>query len=508
MSAPNILFITSDQQHWNTIGKNFPEVKTPNLDRLANEGTLFTRAYCPNPTCTPTRASLITGQYASQHGAWALGTKLPEDKTTIGELLQGQGYDSALIGKAHFQPLLSTEEYPSLESYPLLRDLDFWRGFNGPFYGFNHVELARNHADETHVGQHYAVWMEDKGLKDWAQHFQSKWGEFNFVEPPTSSQEHVWSIPEEYHYDAWIAERSIARMEKCREEGKPFFTWASFFDPHPPYLVPEPWASMYDPKDVTVPQAQPGEHDDSPPYIQLTQTENPDFGYPPGEDFANHGMGSHLQDKESLAKDIAVYYGMVSMMDHYIGKLLDYLDETGQRENTLIVFTTDHGHFYGHHGLNAKGPFHYEDEIRVPMIARWPGKIPAGVESSALQSLVDIPVSFLKATGTRVPNDWQGVDQLPVWQGEQESARDHCIVEFRQQPTCIHLKTYVNERYKITVYYNQSYGEIYDLQEDPGEIKNLWDVPEAASLKMELLQKLIHAELGKEPMWMPRIAGA
>ena len=130
------------------------------------------------------------------------------------------------------------------------------------------------------------------------------------------------------------------------------------------------------------------------------------------------------------------------------------------------------------------------------------------MESSALQSLVDIPLSFLKATGTRVPNDWQGVDQLPVWQGEQESARDHCIVEFRQQPTSIHLKTYVNERYKITVYYNQSYGEIYDLQEDPGEIKNLWDVPEAASLKMELLQKLIHAELGKEPMWMPRIAGA
>lgn len=508
MSRPNILFITSDQQHWNTIGKHFSEVKTPNLDRLANEGTLFTRAYCPNPTCTPTRASLITGQYPSQHGAWALGAKLPEDATTIGELLQEGGYDASLIGKAHFQPLLATDEYSSLESYPLLRNLDFWKDFNGPFYGFNHVELARNHCDEAHVGQHYALWMEEKGLKDWAQHFQSKWGSHSYVEPPTKPQRHAWTLPEEYHYDVWITERSIERMEKCRQEGKPFFCWASYFDPHPPYLVPEPWASMYDPKDVTVPQATPGEHEDSPPYIQLTQTENPDFGYPPGEGFANHGMGSHLQDKESLAKDIAVYYGMISMMDHYIGKLLDYLDETGQRDNTLIVFTTDHGHFYGHHGLNAKGPFHYEDEIRVPMIARWPGQIPAGKETSALQSLIDIPVSFLKATGMEVPRTMQGVDQLPVWRGEEESARDHCVVEFRQQPTCIHLKTYVDERYKITVYYNQTYGEIYDLQEDPGEIKNLWNVPEAAALKTELLQKLIYAEMGKEPIWMPRVAGA
>ncbi|GHC12256.1 sulfatase family protein [Cerasicoccus arenae] len=509
MTRPNILFITSDQQHWNTIGKHFPEVKTPNLDRLANDGLLFTRAYCPNPTCTPTRASLITGQFPSQHGAWALGTKLPETATTIGELLQAEGYDSSLIGKAHFQPLESTDEYSSLESYPLLRDLDFWRGFNGPFYGFNHVELARNHCDEAHVGQHYALWMEEKGLPDWKDHFQNKWGPFDFTDgKPNVSQRHAWTLPEEYHYDNWITERSIARMDHCRENDKPFFVWASYFDPHPPYLVPEPWASMYDPADVTVPQAMPGEHENSAPYIQETQKQKPNFDYPPGEGNWNHGMGSHLQDRDDLAKDIAVYYGMISMMDHYIGKLLDYLDETGQRENTLIVFTTDHGHFYGHHGLNAKGPFHYEDEIRVPMIASWPGQIPAGVETAALQSLVDIPVSFLKAVGAPVPNDMQGVDQLRVWRGEADSVRDHCVVEFRQQPTAIHLKTYVNERYKLTVYYNKPYGELFDLQEDPGEYRNLWNDPEAANLKAELMQKLVFAEMGKEPMWMPRIAGA
>jgi arylsulfatase A-like enzyme len=134
----NILFITSDQQHWFTLGCMNPEVKTPNLDRLVAQGTNFTRAYTVNPTCTPTRASIITGKYPSQHGAWSLGTKLPESEHTVGEDFKAAGFKTALVGKAHFQPLASTEEYPSLESYPILQDLDYWRNFHGPFYGFDH----------------------------------------------------------------------------------------------------------------------------------------------------------------------------------------------------------------------------------------------------------------------------------------------------------------------------------------------------------------------------------
>lgn len=509
-ARPNILFITSDQQHWNTIGKHFPEVKTPNLDRLANNGMLFKRAYCPNPTCTPTRASLITGQYPSEHGAWSLGTKLPEDAETIGDLFQAQGYDSSLIGKAHFQPLLGTEEFPSKESYPLLRDLDFWKGYHGPFYGFNHVELARNHCDETHAGQHYALWMKEKGLENWEDHFRNTWGDFDFSKDGKINPEqlHSWTLPEEYHYNNWITERSIARMEHCRKAEQPFFTWASYFDPHPPYLVPEPWASMYDPKDVTVPKMQPGEHDKNPPHFNLTQEANPDFSYLAEENDWNHGMESHVQDEASLAKDIAIYYGMISMLDHYVGKLLDYLEDSGQAENTLVVFTTDHGHYYGHHGLIAKGAFHYEDAIRVPMIASWPGIIPAGTETDALQSLVDLPVTFLKAAGMEVPRQMQGVDQLPVWTGQAEAARKHVSVEFRHQPTTIHMRTYVDKRYKMTVYYNQSYGELFDLEADPGELNNLWDAPEAAALKSELAFKMLFTEMGKEPMWMPRISVA
>ncbi|MEM7034395.1 MAG: sulfatase-like hydrolase/transferase, partial [Chloroflexota bacterium] len=185
----NILLITSDQQHWNTFGYRFPEIQTPNLDRLAAQGTVFNRAYCPNPTCSPTRSSIITGKYPSQHGCWALGTKLSEAEHTVGEDFHAAGYNTALVGKAHFQPLRGTDEFPSLESYPIMQDLDFWRNFNDPFYGFHHVELARNHADEAHVGQHYAIWMEEKGCLNWRDYYQ----------PPTGnndSQKHTWQIPE------------------------------------------------------------------------------------------------------------------------------------------------------------------------------------------------------------------------------------------------------------------------------------------------------------------------
>lgn len=498
----NILLITSDQQHWNTLGITNPEIKTPNLDALAARGTIFARTYCPNPTCTPTRASLITGLYPSQHGAWALGTKLPESVRTVGQDLGAAGYRTALVGKAHFQPLKSTDEFSSLEAYPVLQDLDFWRKFDEPFYGFDHVELARNHVDEAHVGQHYALWLEEKGLKNWRDYFAKPTGTMD-------RQQWKWNIPEEYHYDTWIAERSSALLEEYGAKEEPFFLWASFFDPHPPYLVPEPWDTMYDPEEVTVPQVTPEEHDDNPPHFRMTQEKTPDFSayMEPGGSYC-HGFHSHLRDPGKLAKDIAVYYGMVSCMDKYIGKILDKLDELGLAENTLVVFTTDHGHFYGQHGLVAKGPFHYEDMIKVPFIVSMPGAIPEGATSEALQNLVDLSPTFLSFAGIDIPRTMSGVDQKDVWLGSVERVRDHTIVENHHQPTTIHVKTYVDKRYKLTVYLNHEYGELFDLGADPGEIRNLWDSSEHTGLKSELLLKLLHGEMAKEPVWMPRIAGA
>jgi arylsulfatase A-like enzyme len=241
---PNILLITSDQQHWDTLGATNPRIQTPALDRLCAEGTRFERAYCNNPVCTPSRATIITGMYPAWHGAWTIGVKLAEDVPTVGDVFQRHGYATALIGKAHFQPLASTPDQASLECQPVLRDLEFWRGFHGPWYGFERVEVARNHADEALVGQHYAIWMEEQGLLHWRDYFQP-WPAPDQTEYRRQGRQHHWDLPPQFHYTTWTAERTIANIEQSVASNKPFFTWASFHDPHPPYLVPEPWASMY-----------------------------------------------------------------------------------------------------------------------------------------------------------------------------------------------------------------------------------------------------------------------
>jgi arylsulfatase A-like enzyme len=501
-ARPNILFITSDQQHWNTLGITNPEIQTPHLDQLAAEGTVFTNAFCANPTCTPTRASIITGKYPSQHGAWALGTKLPEREQTLGDLLGNGGYRTGLIGKAHFQPLKTTSEYESIEAFPVLHDFDFWQRFTGPFYGFEHIEISRGHTDENGVAAHYILWLEENGCTNWRDYFRPPVGK-------NETQKHRWLIPEKYHYSKWIAERTDALLEEYARKGERFCLWASFFDPHPDYLVPEPWDTMYDPAQLTVPSVVEGEHDNNPPHFQLTQEPNPDFSaWKEPEGNYLHGLHTHVHDRGELAKDIAIYYAMTSLMDKYIGEILARLEQLGLAENTLVVFTTDHGHFYGQHGLIAKGPFHYQDMIRVPFIARLPGRIPAGRQSDAMLSHVDLAPTFLRFANLDVPRTMTGLDQTDVWLGRKEKARDHVIVENHHQPTTVHLKTYVGERYKITVYYNRDYGELFDLRDDPGEVRNLWNSPEHAKLKAELLLKMLHAELGKEPMWMPRIAVA
>ncbi len=501
-SRPNLLLITSDQQHWNTLGIDNPRINTPNLDRLAREGTLFDRAYCPNPTCSPTRASIITGMYPAWHGCWTIGVMLPEDVPTVGDALQHEGYHTTLVGKAHFQPLASTPESPSIECHPTLRDLDFWRSFHGPWYGFDHVEVARGHADEHLVGQHYAIWMEEKGLKNWPDYFD-EWP----PDPEAPQRRHAWDLPEELHYTTWTGERTIANLERHAAEQRPFCAWASFHDPHPPYLVPEPWASMYRPEDMEPGQLAEGELDLLAPHFQRTQKSDPDFSMY-RETHGPHGFHSHLVSEELLRKDIATYYGMISFMDHWIGEILDALERLELAQNTLVVFTSDHGHFLGHHGLIAKGAFHFEDMIRVPMIVRWPGQVPAGRRSPALQSLVDLAPTFLAAAGTTVPGVMQGVSQLDVWRGRAKSARDHIIVENRHEPTLVHCRTYVDERYKITVYRDREYGEMFDLQEDPGETRNLWDDPGSVALKSRLLHRFMNAELKREPTRMERIAGA
>lgn len=528
-ARPNLLLITSDQQHWTAMGVRNPKIRTPNLDRLAAMGTDFTRAYCPNPTCTPTRATLLTGQYPSTHGAYTLGTKLPDDAPTLGGYLSEAGYQNTLIGKAHFQPLASTDGCPGVECYPTLRDLDFWAAFNDthtPWYGFDRVELARNHVDEGHVGQHYALWMEEKGLKNWRDYFQPR--NDGVTDTPTDAAlappvadgpgygwrgDMAWKLPQEFHYTAWTGERTLAAIDEAHAAGKPFFVWSSYHDPHPPYAVPEPWAGMYDPADMEVGSRVEGEMDDMPPPHRATTGDGADgdvFGPLNVDGKGNHGYHPHVGvTVRELQEAQAIYYGMVSFMDHWIGQTLDRLETLGILDHTLVVFTSDHGHFLGQHGLLAKGPFHYEDVIRVPLTAAWPGHLPAGKSSDAIQSLVDIAPTFAAAAGLGVPRTMQGLDQTAAWSGLADPPRDHAIVENHHQDSdAVHLRTLVTGRYKITVYRGRDWGELFDLQDDPGELKNRYDDPDYAGVRSELMQHLVQADLAREPAVQRRVAGA
>lgn len=523
MEKTNVLLITSDQQHFMTLGINNKDISTPNLDRLASLGMVSERAYCPNPTCTPTRASIITGQYPSQHGAWTLGTKLNESKKTIGDHLLEDGYTTSLVGKAHFQQTKQTKEYSSIEALPIIHDVDFWKNYHTKFYGFENIELLRGHTNEYLVGQHYMLWLEAKGFSDWKKYFLEPIGEMTFEKykneiellaqndgdiSKIEKNWGIWDIPEEAHYNTFISERTNYYIEKAVNEDKPFFIWASFPDPHPDYFVPSKYASMYDPKELSLQMREDFELNTMNPITAKTQEMNPDFSEFEESGYCLHGLHSHIQDEESLRQDVAWYYGMVTFMDKHIGKILDKLEEMKILDDTVVIFTTDHGHYFGQHGLIRKGPFHYEDALKVPFLVSYPKKIMPNWKSNSLNSLVDLAPTILDIIGCEIPRSMTGISQKDVWYGIENNAREWVICENRHEQSKLNLRTYIDQRYKLTVFQNQSFGDLYDLKNDPLEQNNLWNNPDYSNLKMELLQKFINAELQKEMIMMPRIANA
>jgi uncharacterized sulfatase len=241
----------------------------------------------------------------------------------------------------------------------------------------------------------------------------------------------------------------------------------------------------------------------------MTQLEQADFSAWQETGHANHGLHSHLTGEAAARKDLAVYYGMTSLMDREIGRILSRLDALAIADDTLVIFTSDHGHFLGQHGLWHKGPFHYEDVIRVPFIVRWRGGgVATGRVDSALQSLTDIPATMLAAASLEIPGRMQGINQLDVWQDKRPAARASVVVENRHQPTKLHLRTYVTNRYKLTVYRGASYGELFDLEADPDEANNRWADPAFAGIKADLMHRALQTEIAREPTCVPRIAHA
>ena len=474
----NILLITSDQQRPDTIGCRNPSIRTPNLDRLAREGILFDRAYTVNPVCTPSRCTILTGQYPSRHGCFHVGTNLPDDYgPTVAHQLGEAGYHTALLGKAHFKACKDPE---SFESAPRVHDLDFFRDWSGPYFGFERAKLVIGHTSEPHAGgMNYGAWLADQGIR-LTDHF----GIHNY--------DHYgpWSLPEEYHGSRWVADETMAAIDVAQERGQPFFAWASFQDPHNPYVTPEPWASMYRSGDMASPIIREGEMEDKPPFYQALM-DGQFYGDDPGlQDRAWGDVKIRPEmGPEETRRLRAVYSGMVSLMDHHIGRIIDRLEARGLLDETLVVFTSDHGDYLGDHGLWGKGLPTYEEMQRVPFVVRHPACKTPGQTSRALQSLVDVEATSLAAAGRQAGIGSQGISQLEAWSDAGTAPRDWALVEFRPGHGAFYQRTYIEDRHKLVEYEGRDYGELYDLTEDPNQFQNLYDDRGFRSVQQDLVAR-------------------
>jgi arylsulfatase A-like enzyme len=509
---PNVLLITTDQQRWDSLGcAGNAALSTPDLDRLAAGGVLAQRAYAPNPVCTPSRASILTGRLPSGHGAWNVGVNLPQDNPSFAAELAAAGYATALVGKAHLQSW-GADPTESVEAASGAADRFASTARQGPYYGFEHAELGIGHVTWG-LGGHYKLWLRERGLSD--EQIRN-YGRSRLVAGEGQVAARDWELPLELHNSVWTAERTIASLERLAEGERPFALWASFQDPHHPFAVPPPF-------DRPHPGSGPllyreGELDDKPPHF-LAAHEGRLEGSPYRGDYPMAGQ-HHGQDYRAITPEWSRaardrYLGMVELVDRETGRILDALDDLGLAENTLVVFTSDHGELLGAHGLWMKGPFHYEDVIRVPLIARWPQGLPAGVVDNGLASLADLAPTFLAAAGLAAPAEMDGaMSLLGQWRGE-GTAREAAFTECVDDPRTLDLATVVTASHKLTAYRGGAYhgreaevGELYDLANDPDEVVNCWVDPAYREVKEKLLSLLAGRLPSREARRMaPRLAG-
>jgi arylsulfatase A-like enzyme len=323
-------------------------------------------------------------------------------------------------------------------------------------------------------------------------------------------------MPAEAHYTRWVGDESIDFLRQARRPGseehegeesspKPFFLWANFFDPHHPFVAPREYLDRYDPATLPLPLGQDVDLARRPPIL----TEASERGY------AGHARGYAEHSREELREIVRAYYAMVSFVDDEVGRILATLDQLGLRQNTLVVFTSDHGEMLGDHRLLLKGPMMYEGAVRVPLIMRWPGTLAGGARREALVSLVDLCPAFLAAAGQEDLPTSQGASLLPVAQGE-SGGRGYALCEYRDSghpyDPPVHVTMLRRGRHKLVLHHGdpatarQRTGELYDLGADPQELTNLWDAPQAQALRAELQEYLLDALVATEDRTQPRQA--
>lgn len=502
---PNFLFVITDQQRADHLGcYGNPVLRTPNIDSLAGKGTRWDRFYVASPICMPNRASIMTGRMPSLHGALHNGIALSKDHTTFTELLKDAGYRTGLIGKSHlqnftgrpaanrFKPIegMHTPSEGLRDAYKDNRhsadyDLEIAQTWDKPladridgdFYGFEHVEVAADHADGA--SGDYALWARSRRVD-----FDTLTGPENALPDNQCTAPQAWrtAVPEELYSTTWVAERTEAWLAELAAEDAAFFLQMSFPDPHHPFTPPGRYWDMYAPDDIPLP-ASFGKGD-LPPIRAMRAA------------MRNHSDSRDTPSPFAVTADeartlIALTYGAISMIDDAVGRVLARLQDLGLADNTIVIFTSDHGDYMGDHGLMLKMLMHYQGIIRVPFIWHDPAEPGAGSVNTGLGSSIDIPATILARAGIQPFNGLQGRNLFrdPPPEGviiEEDSQRVMTGFDRLQR-----VRTLVTERYRMSLREGEDWHELYDLHTDPDELSNLYQAPTAAAVRAELTELML-----------------
>lgn len=469
MERPNILIIYTDQQRWDALGANGnTEIITPNLDRLAAEGLNFNHFFVQNPVCMPSRVSFLTGQYPSTLRITHMGVPVPTDTITLPRLLKPYGYRSANIGKLHFQPHANRDHRTPY-----------------PDYGFDHAEIsdepgpyedayrawvrhkAPDQLDKISLGLPPTAytWRQTMRLEETIQHPFDGGGRFdNKGATPFSGSDDVT-------YSAFVGEQTVEFLKQQRA-GSPFLCIASFYSPHSPWVVPQTYLDMYERDNLSVPTF--------PPEVEAKRSTD------------------HFSDAE-LRSAKHGYYAMITEVDHYVGQILNQLAAQGLAENTIVLFTSDHGEWLGDHLRYGKGHPGADMVSRVPLIIRWPKGIKAtGQTKTEIVEAVDIVPTLLECAGIQVPPHIQGQSITAALKNRPFSGRKAALMEHAGWKA---LRTR-QHRYLI---HDDGQEALWQIDSDPSEYKNLATEASQAAVLAEhrhlLLQRLLQIERPLSKTW-------
>ena len=499
---PNFLLFITDQHRADWLGcTGHPVVRTPNIDAIAADGTLFEDFHVALPVCMPNRASLMTGRMPSVHGLRHNGCLLSPRANTFVDVLAAGGYATASIGKSHLQPFTDS---PPLRRGDTVERLipEAWKAesvkytmeepasfsgaavspFEVPYYGFQHVDMVTSHGDQC--GGQYGQWFRET-VPDWkALHDPAN----ELAHDYNCPQAYRTPVPEDKYPTAWVADKAIEYLEKRAGQADPFFAFISFPDPHHPFNPPGKYWDMYAPDEFTVDLPYDAHENPIPPMEHASAMWNAGK-MPPIPQMPFRADDQHVLEAKALTA------GMITMIDDHIGRVVQALKDTGQYENTVIIFTSDHGDYLGDFNLMLKGPVQLPAITRVPLIWSDPDTR-AGVRTDAMASTIDISASILDRAGLAPYNGIQGWSFLGALDGVQNH-RDDVLIEHNDGgprmgfQAAARVRTLRSIKWRFSVFAGEDWGELYDLEVDPSETKNLWSHPAYAGDKAALSLRLI-----------------